>query len=160
MIRQAHSHELNDILAIYAHARALMAQRGNPDQWGEDYPPRAIVEEDLRLGRLYAEEQDGRVCGVFMFAIGDDPSYRVIHQGSWLRDAPYAVIHRVASDGTAPGFFGRCLDFCRSQHPHLRMDTYKDNFAMQGLLTRHGFSYCGIIYGHNSTPLMAYELLP
>lgn len=160
MIRKAQPADLDRILDIYAAARAFMAQAGNPDQWGDGYPYPEVVREDIALGRLYADEEDGRICGVFMFAVGDDPTYTRIEDGAWLSDAPYAVIHRVAGDGTTPGTFRRCVDYCRSQFPHLRMDTHKDNHIMQSLLTRAGFVRCGIIYSAQNRPLIAYELLP
>ena len=40
---------------------------------------------------------------------------------------------------------------------NIRIDTHKDNKIMQGLLARHGFSYCGIIYLKNGSPRLAYQ---
>ena len=42
---------------------------------------------------------------------------------------------------------------------NIRIDTHKDNKIMQGLLERHGFSYCGIIYLLNGAPRLAYQRL-
>ena len=38
MITLATAADLPQILAIYAHARAFMAQHGNPNQWGASPP--------------------------------------------------------------------------------------------------------------------------
>lgn len=159
MIRPATHTDLPAILEVYQAARSFMAANGNPTQWGTTYPAPSVLEEDIRLCRLYVDEMDERVCGVFMFAIGDDPTYAYIEQGRWISDTPYGVIHRVASDGSTAGVLRRCLDFCRSQCPHLRIDTHADNRIMQSLLANAGFVRCGIIYVEDGTPRIAYEWL-
>lgn len=159
MIRQATPADLEPILAVYQSARTFMAANGNPTQWGTTYPAPELLEEDIRLGRLFVDEVQGRVCGVFMFAIGDDPTYAYIEDGKWLDASLYGVIHRVASNGTTRGVLARCIDFCRSQIPHLRIDTHADNHVMQGLLSAAGFTRCGIIYVEDGSPRIAYEWL-
>ena len=159
MIRKAVPADLDAVLSIYRSARSFMAASGNPTQWGDDYPHTELVIADIDCARLFVDEVQGRVCGVFMFAQEDDPTYARIKDGAWISSESYAVIHRVASDGSVPGVFSRCLDFCRGQYPHLRMDTHKDNKRMQALLTKAGFVRCGIIYAPDDTPLIAYELI-
>lgn len=159
MIRKATQTDLKAALEIYRAARSFMAANGNPTQWGSTYPAPELLDEDIRLGRLYVDIQNGRVCGVFMFAIGDDPTYARIEDGAWLNNSSYGVIHRVASDGTVPGVMSRCVAFCRSRHPHLRIDTHADNLVMQGLLAAEGFTRCGIIYVEDGSPRIAYEWL-
>lgn len=39
------------------------------------------------------------MVGTFCFIVGEDPTYAVIDNGKWLNDAPYGVIHRMASNG-------------------------------------------------------------
>lgn len=145
MIRKATTADLSRILEIYCAARSFMAASGNPDQWGDSHPPADMVAEDIRLGQLYADEVGGRLCGVFMFARKDEPMYARIEDGAWLSDTPYGVIHRVASDGTARGMFGRCVEFCKARCSHLRMDTYVDNKRMQALISGAGFARCGMV---------------
>jgi len=157
MIRLASLTNLPAVLQVYAHARAFMAEHGNPTQWGSNYPPTDVLEEDIRLGRLYVDEHDNAVCGVFMFDIGEDPTYGYIEDGAWLDSSPYGVIHRIASNGTVPGALGRCLDFCRTKTHHLRIDTHADNHPMQHLLDKMGFTRCGIVYMEDGSPRIAYE---
>ena len=157
MIRAATPADLPAILEVYRKARAFMAQSGNPTQWGTTYPQPELVEEDIRLGHLFVDTQQDRICGVFMFALGDDPTYAHIENGAWLDDSPYAVIHRVAADGTATGLLGRCLSFCRAQCDHLRIDTHEHNHIMQARLLRAGFTFCGTIYTQDGSPRLAYE---
>ena len=108
MIRPATEADLPRILQIYASARSFMARSGNPTQWGDRFPLPQWLEEDIRLRRLYAVEADGRLCGCFMLCGGPDPTYAVI-DGSWGKDAPYGVLHRVASDGTQRGIVSACV---------------------------------------------------
>lgn len=160
MIRTAVSADLPDILQVYARARTFMAANGNPTQWGTTYPAPELLEEDINLGRLFVDTAaGGRVCGVFMFALGDDPTYSYIENGSWLDNSHYGTIHRIAGDGTAPGALKRCVAFCRERCPHLRIDTHADNHIMQNCIAKAGFTRCGIIYVEDGSPRIAYELL-
>ena len=159
MIRNAIPADIKQILAVYQAARTFMAANGNPTQWGTTYPAPELLEEDIRLGRLFVDETQGQVCGVFMFTMGDDPTYAYIEDGNWLDSSPYGVIHRVASDGTVGGVLKRCVEFCRTKCSHLRIDTHADNHVMQKLVTRAGFTRCGTIYVEDGSPRIAYEWL-
>ena len=155
-IRHTQKEDLPRLLAIYETAREFMAQTGNPHQWGSTNPPADRVERDIEEGLSYAVEQDGRVCGVFALIEGDDPTYAVI-DGAWRSDAPYATIHRIASDGTAHGILAAAVAFGLTRCPHLRIDTHTDNRVMQHLVQKLGFVHCGTIYLANGSPRLAYE---
>jgi len=43
---------------------------------------------------------------------------------------------------------------------HLRIDTHRDNKIMQHNLTKHGFSYCGVIYLASGDERLAYQRSP
>ena len=158
MIRKATTADLPSILEVYRCARTFMAANGNPTQWGDSYPAPELLEEDIRLGRLFVDTSDERICGAFMFAIGDDPTYTYI-EGAWLNASLYGTIHRIASDGTVPGALRRCVTFCRERCPHLRIDTHADNHIMQKCIVREGFTRCGTIYVEDGSPRIAYERL-
>ena len=156
MIRPVHQADMDRILEIYAHARRFMAENGNPTQWGNGYPAREMLAEDIRQGRLFAVTEDGQICGVFLFAIGNDPTYGYI-EGCWGSDTPYGVIHRVA--GIGGGIFAAVLAYCRTQIGHLRIDTHADNKPMQHVLEKAGFTRRGIIYVADGTPRIAYDMI-
>ena len=155
-IRRAGSADLERILEIYAFARRYMIENGNPTQWGDGYPEKAVLEEDIRKERLYAVEDGTGIHGVFVFTVWEDPTYDRIWDGSWESDMPYGVIHRVASDGSG-GIFSACLKFCEGQISHLRIDTHDDNFPMQHVVEKHGFRRRGIIRVADGSPRIAYE---
>lgn len=155
-IRRAVPADLEDILAVYATARAFMVSTGNPTQWGDGYPARELLTRDIRVGKLYAVTEAGRIRGVFYFAQEDDPTYAYIEDGNWQSGEAYGVIHRIASDGSG-GIFSACLDFCLSRISHLRIDTHRDNRVMQHVVEKHGFRRCGTIYVADGSPRIAYE---
>lgn len=158
-VRPATSADLAAMLAVYAAARAFMAAHGNPHQWGDDgYPARALLEEDIALGRSYVVQgEGGAVHGTFMFAPGPDPTYAVIEEGAWIDDGPYGVIHRIASDGQVRGLLSTAVAFCAQRCPCLRIDTHRDNAVMQRALAKCGFVRCGVIRLENGDPRIAYH---
>lgn len=161
MIRQAEIQDLEALEAVYAHARKFMEETGNPNQWGKHHPPRANIENAIRARKLYVLEENGTVHGSFYFAVEEEPNYARIHDGAWLSNAPYGVIHMVASDGTVHGFVSRIIAFCEQTTRHLRIDTHEDNKVMQHVIEKNGFTRCGIIYlvTESGDPRIAYEKL-
>ena len=145
------------IQEIYAYAREQMRQAGNPSQWGDSRPSGETLLEDIRNGQSHVLEEQGQICGIFTFIIGEDPTYRVIQQGQWLNDALYGTIHRIAAGSAGKGIFRECLAYCLARIPNIRIDTHRDNAAMRHLLERHGFRECSIIYVEDGSPRIAYQ---
>lgn len=160
MIRKARRDDMTAILGIYEAAREYMRSSGNPNQWGNSYPPLRTIEEDLANGELYVLCDDRDVPhAVFAFVTGDDPTYGEIQEGDWSSDEPYGAIHRVASDGTLKGVVAQCMAFCKGLIGHLRIDTHQDNRTMQHVLEKNGFVCCGIVHIADGSPRLAYQYL-
>ena len=159
MIRQATSPDLSHIIVIYAHARRFMAEHGNPTQWGNARPTEADISARIARNELFVLEDSDGIHGVFAFILEEDPTYHVIENGQWLSDAPYGTIHAVASDGSIHGFLTQIVMYCLQTIRHLRIDTHPDNLIMQHVITKNGFTKCGIIYVADGTPRLAYERL-
>ena len=156
MIRLATASDLPRIFEVYAVARQLMRQSGNPTQWGDSFPPEELLRGDIPKKQLYVVERGGTIHAAFALVFGDDPSYGYI-EGTWRKNEPYAAIHRVGSDGTG-GIFGEVIAFCREKSPYLRIDTHHDNRVMQYIVQKHGFRESGVVYMHSDgTPRIAYE---
>ncbi len=158
MIRLAAAEDLNAVLKIYGAARAFMRETGNPTQWGNSYPTKELLEEDIRKGNLYICEGNSIPRGVFMLMSAPEPTYAEI-DGGWKSNKPYGTIHRVASGGGEKGIFKEILNFCKERFSHLRIDTHADNHVMQHLVKKGGFEYCGIIHLENGSPRLAYEYI-
>ena len=157
MIRMAQIKDLDDIMEVYAYARKFMAESGNPTQWGSTYPDRLLIKEDIKNKRMYVIDEADKVHAVFMFAIGEDETYKIIKNGQWMSDKEYGVIHRVASDGQIKGVLNSVVGFCMKRIKHLRIDTHKDNKIMQHQILKNGFKECGIINLENGDERIAYE---
>lgn len=157
-VRRAEIEDIERIMEIYRLAKQYMKTSGNPTQWVNGYPQREIIENDIRSGQCYVCE-DKQLHGVFMFAEGIEPTYRVIEAGAWRNEEAYGTIHRLAGDGEGKGIFAECLAFCKGRINNLRADTHKDNQTMQHLLEKNGFEYCGIIYVEDGSPRLAYQFV-
>lgn len=158
-IRRAAEADRARIIEIYARARSFMREHGNPDQWKDSHPADSLVDEDIALGRSLVCTADGIVQGVFVYLQGTDaePDYRVI-DGSWICGGEYGVVHRIASSGEVRGIGSFILEWAFSQCGHLRIDTHADNYVMQALLNKLGFSRRGVItLRENNETRIAFE---
>jgi RimJ/RimL family protein N-acetyltransferase len=161
-IRKTTKSDVERIMGIYAHARAFMAETGNPNQWGQtNWPPEALIRKDIESGGSYVcVNGDGEVVGTFFFRQGKDvePNYIGISDGAWIGGSDYGVVHRLASDGSEKGIGQFCLNWAYGQCGHLRIDTHPDNRVMQNLLAKLGFVRCGIVHvDEDDNPRYAYE---
>lgn len=157
-IRPAHMGELARIMQLYAEGGAYMRENGNPAQWAGGYPSVGIVREDIAAGRLYAVWEEGEMLAVFCYFYGEDATYAQI-DGTWLNDAPYGVIHRIAVGANAHrrGIASRCFSFALARCGNLKIDTHRDNIPMQRTLAKNGFTYCGLIRLEDGSLRMAYQ---
>ena len=157
MIRPAAEQDLPRILAIYDTARQFMRKSGNMVQWINGYPSEPLLRQDIAAENLYVTADESSIYGVFVFIMGEDPTYAHI-DGAW-RDtaAPYGTIHRIGSDGTHRGVLHECVTWCLARTVHLRIDTHADNHVMQRCILREGFSRCGVIYVADGSARVAFE---
>lgn len=161
-IRKATLQDLQRIMEIYQTARRFMAEHGNPNQWGPtNWPPERVIRKDIEAGHSYVcVTGDDHVIATFFFDLGKDiePGYLKITEGKWQDDSPYGVVHRIASDGSVAGTGTFCIEWAKTQIPHLRIDTHGDNIVMQNLVKKLGFIHCGTIYvEEDDNPRLAYE---
>jgi len=160
MIRKSELKDVPEMLAVFRVAVQTMRNNGNLEQW-INYPPEGLLEADIKAGKSYVLEADGEICGTFFFSLEEDPTYLVIDDGAWLNDAPYGVIHRIASNASKRGVLKAAIDYCAQFSTNLRIDTHRDNTIMQHLLVKYGFQKCGIIYVQdavsNHSPRLAYH---
>lgn len=161
-IRNTTLSDLPRVMEIYAGARTFMAQTGNPRQWGPtNWPPEALIRQDIAAKKGYVcTDENGTVIASFFFDFGADiePTYKEMAEGCWENDAPYGVVHRIATDHSRKGIGAFCLNWAFSQCGHLRIDTHGDNKVMQNLLAKLGFRKRGIIYVvEDNDPRIAFE---
>ena len=145
IFRQAQMEDVTTIAEIYSHARTMMAATGNPNQWVEGHPRLSLIEDDIKAQISYVCVIDGRIEAVFVLLREGDSDYDRIYQGQWQNDDPYVAIHRLASAGRVAGLAGAIFDWCQKSSPNIRIDT------------KHGFTYCGLIYLKSGAERLAYQ---
>ena len=157
IIRKTRYSDIDDVMEIYALARAFMRDSGNATQWSSGYPTREIVEGDVESGNGFIVEENGEVIGAFFFRIDVDPTYVKIYDGEWLNDREYGVIHRIAVKYQGRGIVNFVYNHCFNLINNLKIDTHRDNLPMQKSLSKNGFKYCGIIYLESGDERIAYQ---
>jgi len=155
----AQQEDISQIMHIIEQAKQIMRKNGNHTQWINGYPSMEIIATDIRNQHAFVCLADKEIVGYFCLMTGDDPdpNYKVIENGGWLNNAPYGVIHRLASSGTTKGIARQAFDFAFSRISNVRVDTNHDNIPMQNFLKNSGFSYCGVIYVSDGTPRDAFQ---
>lgn len=158
-VRKAELIDSKSIMKVIEHAREIMIQNGNLNQWINGYPSQEIIENDIQNNRAFIIVASNEIKGYFCFEEGKDPepTYTSIKEGKWLNNKPYGVIHRLASDGTTKGIADACFNFCFSKIQNIKVDTHEDNLIMQNYFKKLGFEYCGIITLANGTTRKAYQ---
>ena len=118
----------------------------------------AIISRFGRLGVVLTFVALLVCCAIIVicFFTGDEPLYRD-PQAHWSKEASYGVVHRIASTGTVKGAGAACLRWAVEQARYLRIDTHKDNKAMQHVLRKLGFHECGAVKAHDGTPRLAFD---
>jgi len=161
-IRKTTEKDIDRVMDIYAYARKFMAEHGNPNQWGvRNWPPKSLIQKDVEEGKSYVcLDDDEQVVGTFFYNHGIDiePTYLNIEDGQWIGDNNYGVVHRIASDGSQKGIGSFCIKWALDKCRHLRIDTHSDNYVMQNMLTKLGFTHCGTIFVYeDNDPRLAFE---
>lgn len=157
MIRKATYDDLPVLMDVFRKARGIMRSSGNMHQWNDGYPSEAVVRKDIDNGHCVVLCEEGEVVATMAFIPGPDPTYAEIYDGGWLSDAPYHVIHRIAVAEPGHNASKALLDWGFGQTGSIRIDTHKDNVIMQHVLSKYGFTHCGMILLANGDPREAYQ---
>lgn len=169
IIRKATYSDIPALMEIFSNARAIMRSAGNMNQWNDSYPSEEVSRKDIAAGNCYVMCQKGRIMATMAFIPGPDPTYAQIFEGEWLDDSPYYVIHRIAVREPGHGAARKMLDWAFSylnardvesglQHrTGIRIDTHRDNVIMHHILSRYGFTKCGVILLSDGSPRDAYQ---
>lgn len=151
-LRLAQEGDLPRIMAIVGQAQAFLAANG-VNQWQDGYPDETVMRGDIGAKNAYVLEVDGKICAIAAILFEDEPTYAAIYEGTWSTPEPYACIHRMAVDascrgqGIADQMLRKVEESVRARGVEsIRVDTHRDNHAMQRVLMRNGYKQCGVIY--------------
>lgn len=148
-IRPACSKDVSRIWSILQQAVNQMFREGK-HQWSRNYPRPEHIEADIErgIGHVLCRE-DGTAIAYAAIVFTGEPAYDAL-EGRWLSDRPYVVVHRIAvadeckRQGIATRFMLLIEQLASERNVHsFRIDTNHDNFYMQKILARLGFSYTG-----------------
>ncbi len=157
MIRKATEQDIPAAMELFIAAKFIMRSSGNLTQWEDGYPNEEIVRSDIRKGGAHIVERNCQTVGYFALLPSPEPTYSSI-QGKWLDDeAPYYVIHRIASSPDSHGVFKEIIEYSLSVSRNLRIDTHRDNNIMRHLIKKAGFSYRGVINLTDGSERLAYQ---
>lgn len=142
----------------------LLLKENNIDQWQSEYPNGYDAKRDIDSKVAYGYFIDDQLVGYMAIQTQDDPNYATI-DGKWLTDGNYLTIHRICVDpsfahqGISKAMIDYVINKAKQKNCSVRIDTHKDNRAMQHVLRDCGFAYCGIIQLiYDGTYRLAYEL--
>lgn len=168
MVRKATYEDVPELMEVFGKAREIMRASGNMQQWSDGYPSEEIIRKDIEEGVCYVHcdrklnketgKREERIIATMAFIPGPDPTYAKIHNGQWIDESPYYVIHRIAAAEPGHNVAFMLLDWAFLQTGNIRIDTHKDNVIMQHILDKQGFTHCGMIYLANGDPREAYQM--
>lgn len=158
-IRKSTLSDKNIIIDIFDIAKKYMTNHNNETQWVEGYPSGKIIENDINNGNSYLLVDNNEIVGTFSFIIGEEETYKTIHNGKWDSDKIYGTIHRLASRGKTKGIAKACFDYCISKMDYVRIDTHLNNLTMKNAILKYGFKECGIINVRDNSIRIAYDFL-
>lgn len=147
--RRAEEADVPGIMQIVAQAQRYLRESG-VDQWQDGYPTEKVLLTDIGFGQGWVFEHEGELAGYCCISMRHELSYDAI-DGAWLTEGDnYAVVHRaMISDkyrGTrlARDMFSLAFDLAAGMgKASVRVDTHRDNRAMNRLAEKVGFTYCG-----------------
>ncbi len=165
LLRKSTVADVMSIMTLITEAQAYF-KKSNIDQWQNGYPNDSVILNDIAKGCSYVLIKDDQVVATTVISFEVERTYDEIHEGQWLSEQPYAVMHRVAVSSELKGLgLGRVLidataKMCQAQGVwSIKVDTHEDNHAMQRLLTKSDFSYCGVIFLEDGAKRLAFETL-
>ena len=160
--RKSIKSDLDNIMIIIKEAQKYFKEN-NIDQWQDNYPNEETILNDINNETSYVLVNDNDVVATASISFEEEKTYKNIVE-NWLTNDRYVVIHRIAVSNDYKGLRlsstildnAKALALKNSIHS-IKIDTHKDNKAMQRVLKKNNFTYCGIIYLEDNSERIAFE---
>ena len=163
IFRKSTTEDIPAIMEIVRDAQEALQNLGI-NQWQNGYPSVSVIETDIAGGNSYVLFRDGEIVATAAVLFSGEPTYADIHNGAWITDDDYAVVHRLAvkrqykQAGTASFLIDNIEDMVIDYGMRsIRIDTHEGNIPMRGLLQKKGYKVCGIIYLADGNQRVALE---
>ncbi|WP_252249096.1 GNAT family N-acetyltransferase [Clostridium sp. VAP23] len=155
--------DISNIMRIINEAQTYFKEQ-KINQWQNDYPNIEKIKEDIKNDYSYVFLMDKQIVATVALSFDGEKTYDIIYDGKWISNNKYAVIHRMAvnnshkGNGIASKIFENTEMICLEKGVHsIKIDTHVENKAMQNLLKKNNFHYCGIIYLEDNSKRIAFE---
>ncbi|MDY6227716.1 MAG: GNAT family N-acetyltransferase [Clostridium sp.] len=163
ILRKTNKKDINSVMKIINEAKDKLKRNGI-DQWQNGYPNEEVILRDIEKNESYVLVYDEEIIGTTALSFNREITYDKIYEGKWISNGPYAVIHRIAVskvkgiNNIGTEILKKTEEICLSRGiKNIKIDTHEDNKAMQGLLKKNNFNYCGIIYLVDGSKRIAFE---
>jgi len=158
ILRKTTLDDYDKTLEIYQGAREFMKTNGNPDQWGDNWPSREIIKEDIIKGISYSVTCKDELIAIFAFKVGIDVTYLKIWDGKWSSEETYGTVHRLASSFKYKGIFPFIQNELEKMFDiNFRIDTHENNKPMINQVLKVGYTYAGKISPIEGGERLAFE---
>ncbi|WP_252229215.1 MULTISPECIES: GNAT family N-acetyltransferase [unclassified Clostridium] len=155
--------DISNIMRIINEAQIYFKEQ-KINQWQNDYPNIETIKEDIKNDYSYVFLMDKQIVATVALSFNGEKTYDIIYDGKWISNNKYAVIHRMAvnnsrkGNGIASKILENTEKICLEKDVHsIKIDTHVENKAMQNLLKKNNFHYCGIIYLEDNSKRVAFE---
>ncbi|MBN1062541.1 GNAT family N-acetyltransferase [Clostridium botulinum] len=155
--------DIGNIMRIINEAQIYFKEQ-KINQWQNDYPNIETIKEDIKNDYSYVFLMDKQIVATVALSFDGEKTYDIIYDGKWISNNKYAVIHRMAvnnsrkGNGIATKILENAEKICLEKGVHsIKIDTHVENKAMQNLLKKNNFHYCGIIYLEDNSKRVAFE---
>lgn len=163
ILRNSNKEDLNTIMKIIDEGKEAL-KNNNVNQWQNGYPNEETVINDINKNESYVLEYNGEIIGTLALSFNGEKTYDKIYEGKWLSENKYAVMHRIAVSkvkgikNIGSELLKESEAICISRGiKNIKIDTHEENIAMQRLLQKNNYKYCGIIYLLDGNKRIAFE---
>ncbi len=163
ILRLSNEKDLISIMEIINEGKEFL-KSNNINQWQNGYPNEDVILNDINNNESYIIENNGEVLGTTALSFRGERTYDKIYEGKWISTGDYAVIHRIAVSrvkgrkNIGTEILKKSEEICLSKGiNNIKIDTHENNKAMQRLLLKNNYKYCGIIYLVDGSKRIAFE---
>lgn len=161
--RKSELEDVAEIMRMINKAKISLKATGI-DQWQKGYPNEDVITEDIMRGESYVAVIDGKFVGTLAITFSAEHHYDTLRDGEWKnKDGYYAVIHRIAVDddykgkGIAGYLISQAEVLGNGRIQSIRIDTHENNLAMQRVIQKQGFEFCGKITLYDGSDRLSFE---
>lgn len=163
ILRLSNEKDLKYIMKIINEGKEFL-KNNKVDQWQNGYPNGEVILNDINNNESYVMENNGEIVGTVALSFNGEKTYDKIYEGKWITNNNYAVIHRIATSkvegirSVGSEILKKSEELCLAKDiKNIRIDTHEDNKAMQRLLLKNNYKYCGVIYLKDGSKRIAFE---